>query len=283
MVEQSQDVEVINLEENPIINERYSYIPSKQSANVLFKFMGKLKYLKETLLNMAIIPRYYEEKIDYLEIDGIDKIAFPMSCFCDIHLNKLKPHMKNYGDYGIGLSKGWGIQEGIQPIHYINFNSKLKSDFSFALSTSLQSLSKKDREEFEIYNNLILHNLFYMKPIQGKMIFSRNKYDSRNFHDEKEWRFIPDFSGVDTELPMVIEQEQMNPKSYDTYSLGIKSKPDLWLKFDINAIKHIIVNNQSDRKELIDFIIENKIGENDYERYLLFSKILVFNEIGEDW
>ena len=32
---------------------------SKQSANVLFKFMTDLKYLREILINKAIIPRYY--------------------------------------------------------------------------------------------------------------------------------------------------------------------------------------------------------------------------------
>lgn len=282
MGKQTQDVQVINLENTPLINEKNLYIPPEQSANVLIKFMQKLEYLKEILLNMAIIPRYYEEKIDYLEIDSIDKIAFPKICFCDIHLNKLKPHIGKYGKFGIGLSKEWGFNMGIQPIHYINFNSKLKSDFNATFSSSLQSQSKKDRETVEMYNNLMLHHLFFMKPLHGEML-SSGEYAYRNFHDEREWRFIPDFSKVETELPFVIDQDQMNPKSYNSYSLGIKAKPELWLKFDINVIKHIIVENHNDREELIDFIIANKIGENDSESYLLISKIIVFNEIGEDW
>nr|WP_269217437.1 abortive infection system antitoxin AbiGi family protein [Metabacillus sp. B2-18] len=109
------------------------------------------------------------------------------------------------------------------------------------------------------------------------------KYEKRNFHDEREWRFIPDFNNIETDLPMVIDQEQMNPKSYNAYSQGISRRPELWLKFDFDAIKYIIVSDQSDRKELIEFLIENQIGESEHDRYILLSKILVFNELGEDW
>jgi hypothetical protein len=121
-----------------------------------------------------------------------------------------------------------------------------------------------------------------MKPLSGQMM-TNNEYEIRNFHDEKEWRFIPNFKGVETDLPMVIDQEQMNFKSYNTYSMGITKKPELWLKFELENIKHIIVDNQEDRNELLDFLIENKIGETEKDRYILFSKVIVFNDLREDW
>ena len=281
MSQKVKDVQVINLLETPETNRQDSFIRPKQSANVLFKFMGKLDHLKEIIKNKAIMPRYYEEKIDYLNIEGIDKIAFPMSCFCDIHLNKLVPHMSNYGYYGIGLSKEWGIKQGIQPIHYINQYSNLRKDFSRVFTNALE-MPSEERGEYKNYNDYLLHDLFFMKPIEGQMI-TNNKYEKRNFHDEREWRFIPDFNNIETDLPMVIDQEQMNPKSYDAYSQGISRRPELWLKFDFDAIKYIIVSDQSDRKELIEFLIENQIGESEHDRYILLSKILVFNELGEDW
>ncbi|MEE6450514.1 abortive infection system antitoxin AbiGi family protein [Gottfriedia acidiceleris] len=281
MVEKTEDIRVIDLTQKPEIKQNVSYIRPEQSANVLFKFMSKLDYLKQILLNKAIMPRYYEEKIDYLYLDEIQKIAFPMSCFCDIHLTKLVPHMGNYGSYGIGLSKEWGIKQGIQPIHYINENSDLRHDFS-EIFANVFKMSEEDREKNVHYNNYLLHQLFYMKPIDGQMI-TNEQYVTRNFHDEKEWRFIPSFEGINTELPLVIPQELMNPKSYNSYSMGISQQSELWLKFELNAIKHLIVSDQNDRKELIDFLIENQIGESDDERYILFSKILVFNEMREDW
>lgn len=275
---------VVVLPNTPETNEQSIYVPPRQSANVLFKFMPKLDYLKGIIKDKAIMPRYYEEKIDYLDIKGFDKIAFPMSCFCDIHLNKLVPHMRNYGWYGIGLSKEWGIRQGIQPIHYINKDSKLKKDFSKVFNNTMKIEQAEEREKFKEYNDYLLSDLLFMKPIEGEMMVNNNdEYEYRNFHDEKEWRFVPQFAGVDTELPLVIPQNQMNHHSYMLHSAGIQQRSELWLKFDLDAIKYIIVANQNDRKELIEFIIENQIVENDYDRYGLFSKILVFNELREDW
>ncbi|WP_288586023.1 MULTISPECIES: abortive infection system antitoxin AbiGi family protein [Lysinibacillus] len=280
MIKEKKEIH-LNLDKKPETKVEDSYIRPLQSANVLFKFMNKLQYIKDILLKKAIIPRYYEEKLDYLNIDGIDKIAIPMSCFCDIHLNKLVPHMLNYGSYGIGLSKEWGIKQGIQPIQYLNPNSNLCKDFS-EIFTNAFKISPTERDKVQKYNNYLLHDLFYMKPLEGEMLISGGKSVKRNFHDEKEWRFIPNFENVDTELPLVISQEFMNPKSYYTYSEAIRQCTDLWLNFEFEQIKHIIVSHEEERRELIEFVIENKIGDG-YEQYLLLSKVIVFDELKEDW
>ena len=167
MIEKKQ-IQHINLNQKPETKQEELYIRPLQSANVLFKFMNKIDYLKDILNKRAILPRYYEEKIDYLNIESLNKIAFPMSCFCDIHLNKLVPHMINYGSYGIGLSKEWGMMQGIQPIQYINQYSDFRKDFSQIFSKALES--SKHGSEFQDYNNYLLHNLFYMKPLVGEMI-----------------------------------------------------------------------------------------------------------------
>lgn len=256
------------------------YIPSEQSANALFKFMTKLDYLKDVIKYKAIIPRYYEEMIDYLEIEDLKKIAFPMSCFCDIHLNKLVPHMSFYGAHGIGLNKGWGINQGIQPIHYINKYSGLISDYKFVFSR-LFKFKEQNRKIIEDYSNYLLTNLLFMKPMEGYM-FRNNNYVKRNFHDEREWRYIPSVNTVETELPQIIPKEQMIPKAYSAYSDGILQCDDLWLKFEYDNIKYLVVKNINDRKELIRFIYED-INANDEEKFILISKILVFNELKEDW
>ena len=272
----------IELEQKPETKEETSYIRPLQSANVLFKFMNRIEFLKDILLKKAILPRYYEEKLGYLEIEELEKIAFPMSCFCDIHLNKLVPHMVNYGSYGIGLSKEWGIRQGIQPIHYINKHSNLRKDFSIILSKAINDSPEKSDENND-YNNYLLHDLLYMKPLDGEMPTNNHREIAiRNFHDEKEWRYIPNIEQVETELPLIISQEQMNPKSYFTYSQAIAQCPDLWLNFEFEHIKHIIVSKESERSELIEFVVQNNIGET-YEQYILFSKIIVFDELREDW
>lgn len=65
------------------------YIKPKQSANALFNFMRKLEYLKIILKNSAVIPRYFEEDINYLGLD-VGKISIPVTCFCDINLQRIR-------------------------------------------------------------------------------------------------------------------------------------------------------------------------------------------------
>lgn len=79
--------------------KEFKYIESKQSANTLFKFMKKIDYLKEIIENSAIIPRYNNEIIEYLKLGVVNEIAFPMICFCDINLTKLKSHSEIYGSF----------------------------------------------------------------------------------------------------------------------------------------------------------------------------------------
>lgn len=258
-----------------------NYIRPEQSANVLFNFMRKLQYLKEILSNKAMIPRYNEEWIGYIGINGLSRIAFPMTCFCDIFLNKLIPHMSSYGSYGIGLDKKWGIDQGIQPIHYVNPNSNFKMEFQEVFSNSFHSRLNEVPENMKRYNNYLLTNLLFMKPIEGKM-FRNTIYEHCNFHDEKEWRFLPDMNNIETNLPMLIPQHLMNPTAYSSYSDGIRKCEKLWLKFDYISIKYLIVETVQDRRDLIQFIMKD-IDAEPNEKYILISKILVFDELKEDW
>lgn len=259
--------------------EKEKYIPPEQSANVLFNFMRELRYLKMILTNKAIIPRYYEESIGHLGIEEVSRISFPMTCFCDINLQKLIPHVEFYGCYGVGLDKKWGIGKGIQPIQYINKNSKLRSDFSFVFSNALKRINE-DNNELREYSNYLLTDLLFMKPLNGEM-FRDKDYVLRNFHDEREWRFVPDMS-KQVDLPLIVPQRELNPNAYNSYSAGIRKREELWLKFDYSNIKYLIVKDENDRVELIRFITEKMDGEN-LEKSLLISKIIVFDHIREDW
>lgn len=276
-----QSITTIQLPEQNSIFDSFCLSSSKQSANTLFNCMKELEYLKSVLTNEAIIPRYYPENLSYLNIKNVSNIAFPMKCFCDIYLNKLADHMRFYGYYGIGMSKDWGIQHGIQPIHYINPKSNLSQDYATIFGRAFNMEKAEEIELYSDYNDYLLGNLLYMKPIDGEM-FRDNKYELKNFHDEKEWRFVPDIKKASTELPLIIPLSQMNSKSYNMYSEGIKQNSNLWLKIEYKQIKYLIVHNSSDRSELIEFILK-ELTINEPDKFLLISKILVFDELQEDW
>lgn len=255
-------------------NSEYKSI---QSANSLFNFMRKTEYLKLILKNKAFIPRYYEEVIDYLNISKITKIAFPMTCFCDIHVQKISSHCSNYGSIGIGMSKIWGINSGIQPIHYMNPNSRIIKE--------LQELFKLDEDEanFEIidkYKNYLLEHVIFIKPLIGTM-YINGEYELKNFHDEKEWRYIPNIT-EDIDLPEVISQEMlMNQTAYNSFSKGILTHKSLWLKFEYSDIRYLFLQSDEDRDEIIDFIY-NDLDVSTEEKLILISKIVVLKIIKED-
>lgn len=148
-----------------------------QEIKRILVFMPKLEYLKSKLSKKALIPRFYEENIAYLDLSHMDKVAFPMVCFCDIHLNKLTYHMggsnssDGYGRYGIGMSKTWGIQEGVQPISYMNSSSALLSDFKIAFKHAMEQMN--DGTGDEILQNQLLTHLLFIKPLNGEMAKQR--------------------------------------------------------------------------------------------------------------
>ena len=248
----------------------------KQSANSLFNFMKKPAHLEEILIKKCLYPRYCEENISYLGNPSIKKIAFPMKCFCDIYLNKLASHMYIYGKYGIGLNKEWGINNKVQPIQYINKKSKIVLDFKKSLKYCLSNRCDVKMK------NTVLHNLKFMKPLQGNMARD-NKNIRCIFHDEKEWRFVPNITEHHKEIKSLIYNDlELTQVHYNKYSEIIKTIPELCLSIEYSDIKYLIVESDNDRVNLINVIMKKCVGT-DEEKYILISKILVFDELKEDW
>ena len=71
------------------------HISSYIQADTLFTFTKKKEYMSEWLSRQLIFSRYNVENIQYLGIKNINKIAYPMKCFCDINLHRLKKHVKD--------------------------------------------------------------------------------------------------------------------------------------------------------------------------------------------
>lgn len=245
------------------------YIPPKQSANTLFRFFKEPDYLFGSIEKKAMIPRYYGENIDYLNI-GFHQIAYPMICFCDITVHKLGEHMDLYGKYGIAFSKTWGIQKGIQPLQYVNRNSILCHDFSEAFKTSIME-GKEDSA-----TNFLLTQMYYMKPIEGTMPRD-GKYIKKNFTDECEWRYIPNISTID--LPQVVTESDM--ASIDVLNRTISETDAVWLKFDFNDIKYIILPTNQDFEKICVFL-DGAVADKSIRRKLI-SKIIIWDEAKEDF
>jgi Protein of unknown function (DUF2743). len=299
-----------------------------QSANTLFHFMNKIEYLQSILLKRAIIPRYCIENIEYLNIhigESIYKeIAILQKCFCDIPFHKLtdnfalngmgkvyesltqderltlinnNTHPDYYGKFAIAFSKSWGENNFLQPVHYLNDKSFYTTEFIKLLKHTLEI-----NDIIDEYSSDIINRLSLIKPLRGimKRSFRRNNSEvvniefNKNFHDEKEWRYIPSSATLsEVDLQCIIANPNML-KIRD----GIREINDilttskyrsLWLNYKYDDIRYIIVPDLQSRIDIISTIM--KISDDQFnnqsqvltQKYIMISKILVLDEIRKDW
>jgi hypothetical protein len=67
-------------------------------------------------LKTGFHPSYCQEKIGDL------KYLIPMVSFCNISIRDVGLYMR-YGDYGIGMTMDWALQNRISPVIYVHENS----------------------------------------------------------------------------------------------------------------------------------------------------------------
>lgn len=293
-----------------------------QSANSIFHFMKKSDYLINALKQKALIPRYCREDMSYLNLNidnniSFDEIAIPQKCFCDIPLHKITSkfqicdnsipsssnmHTDFYGEYALAFSKKWGENKQLQPIQYINTQSFY---FHTLRNYILNSLNSDDLSN-ETVNDTLLR-LSFIKPLRGNMKRFNDKFSNvirKNFHDEQEWRYVLPIEKLNninkydkyTLPPMISNPKLLNTQDglnnfvdQQSDALAEEKYRDLWLDFNYEDIKYIIVPNKQARINCISSIMN--LSENQFnnqsnaqmEKLILISKILVLDDIRKDW
>lgn len=250
----------------------------RNSANVLCNYMKKQDFLDTVLINSAIIPRYVEESLEYLNLDNVSKICFPMTCFCDIPFSKVATHMSHYGEYGIGLDKKAVLKKyRIQPIHYMNSDSPLADDFKEAFQTSVQ---EKFSGAAGILANYIISTLIYMKPIWGLEKDKNGDLIEYVYQDECEWRYIPSDHFPET-LHLIMKQGEMTERGKEIYNNALSHHKECWLKFDWSEVRYLMVPDESSVKHTIQ-VIRSLDGIDDMQKDLLISKIEISRRFSEN-
>ncbi|MFC2066787.1 abortive infection system antitoxin AbiGi family protein [Chloroflexota bacterium] len=89
------------------------------SPDTLFQFTHSLNNLLG-ILNNTFYPRYCYDEFDLVDNDAQTFLedAIPMVCFCDIPLSLLMNRINTYGNYGLGMTKEWGLRKGLNPVRY---------------------------------------------------------------------------------------------------------------------------------------------------------------------
>ncbi len=212
------------------------------------------------------------------------KLAVPMVSFCDIKLAEIKHFIdKEYGYFGIGLTKEWANKNGLNPVMYMSRNCDLTDNFIDGIN-GIYSMFPKLKEPSDYvkltksYHNIL--NIYrYVKNYDGELIREGKTVDSNyRFADEREWRFVPPLDTVGVEPFVAISniRTKKQKKEYNEKASHIK------LSFQPDDIKYLIVEKDSDINELIDHLDYAKSKYNPTIRRKLASRILTIDQIKND-
>lgn len=253
---------------------------SVTSANILCKYMKKPEYLYDILRFSAIKPRYVEEIIDYLNLPRINSITIPMICFCDIPFSKVSNHTENYGAFGIAFSKEKCMRKNVQPITYINPYSNYYSDLRETLIGILNSDETLEKK-WQFLTDFLLTQLSYSKPIIGDMTTEKGK-KKLLFKDECEWRYIPK---LPNDMELVLSPKNATPEGRNIFNEALASNKckTTWFRFNPEDVCYLIVPNEIEASNLINFINTRlrKLDRN--TRNILISKIEITSKIAKDY
>lgn len=283
------------------------------SSKTLFHFTRDFKFLTNILKN-GIYIRYSLETYGKL-LKSKSELVLPMSCFCDIPLSQISDHTKKYGTYSIGLSKEWGVKNGLSPVLYAHSKSQTSNILNSLTSDLTKMLdieeSDENRELLEDYGvsesdldwynsgkkkagsliekrneelaSQLGHFLKYIKPYEGLGYSNGKEFTKVRFYDEREWRYVPPKKLLEkVELKDIYKREfYTNPikRRYINIKLATHKK----LTFIPSDIKFIIVSNEDEIPKMIKelrAIYEDKCTVN--ELMILNSRIISLEQIIDD-
>jgi len=202
--------------------------------------------------------------------------AYPMVCFCDIPLSQIKEHIEKYGQYGIGLKKTWGIENGLNPVLYAEIKSHLSKEFASVMNHLFKGKDEQllGLSEFE---KSVIRIMSYVKNYQGELQRQNIMIPNYRFADEKEWRYVP---LVEEDIPLAVDAS----KYLKNKTAANEKLCNMRLIFHPNDINYIIIKDDSEIENFIN-VLKNAKGNsytyNDIER--LTTRIITVDRIMEDF
>jgi hypothetical protein len=244
--------------------------------NILFHFTTKKNL--EAILNSTFKVSYARERILGGNITG--EFAVPMVSFSDLRLSELKDNIGTYGKFGIGLTKEWAINNGLNPVMYASQSSLFTENFMNGLKDFFALVNKLDdtNRRFETAYNNTINTLRYIKNYKGDLIRPGKKtIIDYVFANEREWRYVPPIT--ENIFPFVPIDKIQTSQQKTAFN---KKVSHLLLNFQPDDIKYLIVEKDSDINSLINHLRQAK-SRFPYETVdKLASRILTYEQIEKD-
>lgn len=239
-----------------------------ESANELFHFTKKYDSIKSIMID-KFKPFFCVEDISYMSKEDENQIiAFPMVCFCDLPIERIAIHRGTYGNYGIGLTKEWGMKNSLNLVNYSYNNSCISAAYRILVKyykERCQDLNDDLNNQFRTACNILLMT---SKPYVGKMFNKADKKwsdESVRFYNEREWRYLPLVDRLDWSYSL-----EDYAGNYDVFLKAAdneqpKIQKQCPLDFTVNDITHIFLKYRSEKETFLNDI-RNSYSEADLNR-----------------
>lgn len=234
------------------------------SSNTLFQFTRNSETLVKILSSGGFWPRYciefgWRDKLTY-------DFAVPQCCFCDIPLSAIQSHMGFYGEYGIGMTKDWGIERGISPVMYV-----IPDSHFVKIINGIRKAAKGVADNTKFFAFLKRYRGVNYRNVDGDWTIRKNYL----YYNEREWRYVPSELLAKEMIIRVDKKEE-----FDADKLSQQTKAYL-CSFKAEDIRYMIVKNEEERISLVQEI-EKLTNWSEPDKNLLKSKILTHALIKED-
>jgi hypothetical protein len=119
----------------------------------------------------------------------------------------------------------------------------------------------------------------YIKPYEGPSI-KRSSEGNWRFYDEREWRFVPDLTGLPFRYGLTKDELQNKSTLDKAYNILWKRAP---LRFTPSDIRYIIVERENEILDMISRIgdIKQRFPWQDVQ--LLASRVISSEQIRDDF
>lgn len=250
------------------------------SANTLFHFTS-IKGLTGILSSSGFYCQYSDEHFENI-LPSKSHYRFtyiPMISFCDLTIMQLSNdsvHRKNFGEFGIGLTKEWGIRKGVSPVMYVHKESQ-QTKRLYRLIKALKDFRKRTNndETIDTIEQELIDSFKYIKPYTGNWQKGKRVRTKITFYNEREWRYSPLLNEYAV-LSGVIKENRM-----ETKKINNSLKKNI-INFEVKDVKFIVIKSKKNIP-VVAKAINDMTGISDIQKNELITKIISFEEIREDF
>lgn len=233
-------------------------------SNSFFHYTQKYDVLVAILKN-GFIGSYANEQFPQGN-GSIGHLYIPMISFCDIPLAQLQYVV--YGNYAIGMSRGWGNDLPLCPVSY--FPNNRRANLTKYITDCFDNFPRKASQ----YSKL----LGYAKPVRKYKEHGYASHRRKDNYIEREWRkiYLKDWFESSEQYASFKER---NDGALLNHFIA---------RFRPYQVDMIVVMSEVDRENLITEINSlQQIGGyhniSDKDRLLLVSKITTIDEIKKNY